>query len=58
MKLTTKESIALQAMVRRAGMAAVLDDLTMLAGELEGAAQVADALYEAREEALKEERME
>jgi hypothetical protein len=33
MKLTTKESLALQAMVKRAGFAAVLDDLQVLAFE-------------------------
>ena len=35
-KLTTKESLALQAMIRRAGWAAVLDELQMLAGERDG----------------------
>jgi hypothetical protein len=33
MKLSTKESLALQAMIKRVGFAAVLDDLAMLAGE-------------------------
>jgi hypothetical protein len=57
MNLTTKESTALEAMVRRAGIAAVLFDLTMLAGEMEGAWQeVAAALYGAREEAIKASR--
>lgn len=53
-KLSHRESLALQAMVRRVGIAAVLDDLTMLADEMGAEWQdVAGVLHEAREEALK-----
>jgi hypothetical protein len=49
--LTTKESLALQAMVYRAGMAAVLDDLSILChAAVAGDARwqdTADAIYEA-----------
>jgi hypothetical protein len=60
--LTTKESLALQAMIRRAGMAAVLDELFLLSQERITAEdpsniwqEVSDALYEASEGARKVE---
>jgi hypothetical protein len=60
--LTTKESLALQAMVRRAGMTAVLDELFALSQERITAEdpstwqEVSDALYEASEGARQAER--
>jgi hypothetical protein len=55
--LTTKESLALQAMVRRAGMTAVLEDLSSLCSELTSEdarwQDVADAIYEALSSARK-----
>jgi hypothetical protein len=53
--LTTTESLALQAMVRRAGFVAVLDDLALLASEQEGdawqdiASRLGDLARDARE---------
>ena len=53
-QLTRKESLTLQAMVRRAGLAPVLDDLSMLADEMgTNWQQVHNAIWEAREEAFK-----
>ena len=49
--LTTKESLALQATVQRAGMTAVLEDLVLLCSELTAEdarwQDIADAIYEA-----------
>ena len=58
--LTTKESLALQAIVQRVGMAEVLDNLFMLSQELVAevtaeSEELGAALYEALESARKAE---